>query len=155
MRSFLLTLTVFFLYSHSAQAVVVNLKSIFNSKATGKLTITEEKSTVVQYQFNVHDKDQAYAVLMFKTGSCKDFSTPTAVVVNDPKEKEKNIAFNSKGNQFLIFQDKSKQTTLTGTASAPAGSYFSFEPRGKIFVLMAMQNENSDTGRALACGIYP
>lgn len=139
----------------SAQAVVINLKSIFNSKTTGQLTITEAKSTVVQYQLNVEYKDQAYGILMYKTGSCANFSSPTAVAVNDPANKEKNIPFNSKGNQFLIFQPASKQTTLTGTVSAPNGSYFSFEPRGKIFVLFAIDSEKSDSGKALACGIYP
>jgi uncharacterized protein (DUF779 family) len=154
MRSLLFILSLC-LYTQASHATVVNLKSIFNSKTTGTVTITEDKNTEVSYELNVEDKDQAYAILMYKAGNCTDFSSPMAVTVNDPKSIDKNIALNSLGNQFLIFQSPSKQLKLTGKLAAPVGSFFSFEPKGKVLVLMAIKDHKSDSGRAVACGVHP
>lgn len=142
-------------FTLTTQADVIHLKSVFNSKATGEITMTEEKSAKIQYVFNVEVKDQPYAVLVFKEGNCKKFSKPVAVTVNDPKNKAKKNSFNLKGNQFLVFHPASKDLKLTGTAEAPEASYFAFEPRGKIYVLAAVENEKSETGLAIACGTFP
>lgn len=155
MRSIVLTLSLSFIFVHPVQADVISLKSVFNSKTTGEITMTEDKSAKIQYQFNVEDKDQPYAVLVFKEGNCKKFSKPVAVTVNDAKTKDKKNSFNSKGNQFLVFHPASKDLKLTGSAAAPEGSYFAFEPRGKIYVLAAVKDEKSETGLAVACGIFP
>lgn len=153
MRTLIFILLLFFV--HTAQADVIHLKSVFNSKTTGEITMTEDKGAKIQYQFNVEDKDQPYAVLIFKEGDCKKFSKPVAVTVNDLKNKDKKNSFNSKGNQFLIFHPASQDLKLTGLAAAPEGSYFAFEPRGKIYVLAAVKDEKSDTGLAVACGVFP
>ncbi len=150
---FILSLSLFF--THAVQADVIQLKPAFNSKTTGEITMTEDKNAKIQYQFNVEDKDQPYAVLVFKEGDCKKFSKPVAVTVNDSIIKDKKNSFNSKGNQFLVFHPASKDLKLTGSAAAPEGSYFAFEPRGKIYVLAAVKDEKSDTGLAVACGVFP
>lgn len=143
------------LFALATQADVIHLKPVFNSKASGEITMTEEKSAKIQYTFDVEDKDQPYAVLVFKEGNCKKFSKPVAVTVNDSKNKDGKNSFNAKGNQFLIFHTASKDLKLTGTAEAPAASYFAFEPRGKIYVLAAVESEKSETGKAIACGTFP
>ncbi len=154
MRSLLVTLSLSFITA-SASADVIQLKSIFKSKVTGEITMTEDKSSKVEYTFNVEDKDQAYAILVFNEGDCKKFSAPVYVAVKDAKVIGKKNAFNPKGNQFLIYHEPSQELKLTGSLAAPEGSYFSWEPRGKIFVLAAVKDTNSETGLALACGILP
>ena len=155
MRATVLFFTATLVFSSTALASTIQLKSIFNSKASGVITVTEDTRTEVNYKLTVEEKDQNYAILVYRKGDCKDFSDPVAVMVDDPKNKGKKIAFNAKGNQFLVYQPASKETTLSGITTAPAGSYFTFEPRGKILVLVAIDNEQSESGLALACGVYP
>lgn len=155
MRALSLFFTASLVYGTSAFADLIQLKPIFNSKASAIVTVTEDTRTEVKYKLTVEEKNQNYAILVYRKGDCKDFSDPVAVMVDDPTAKGKKIPFNAKGNQFLIFQPAAKELVLAGSAVAPANSFFTFEPRGKILVLVAIENEQSESGLALACGIYP
>lgn len=147
----------FVLVTLKSFAESVALEPLNSFKASGTITISKSDRVEANYNFTADKLNKDYGILVYEKGDCSSFSSPIPVLTNHPTEKNKTVPFSFDGSQYLVFHSHNGSENLdrTGAVVAGVGSFFTFNIKGKILVLVEMDNSTSSTGTPVACGVHP
>lgn len=146
-----------FTLSLNSPADTVQLEPLNSSKSRGSITIFNSNRSEANYNFNAAKLNKDYGILVYEKGNCSSFSSPVQVLATHPTEINKTVPFSLSGSQFLIYHAHHNSESLNrgGATLSGVGSFLTLDLKGKILVLVEMDNPTSSTGTPVACGVHP